>query len=189
MIRLDSEEKRRWTWPHLVCGTMLVMVLGCAPPQHSDLRTAEVFIDAFYSWDSISLEALLSPGEHADQMLYYQGWAKGANYKILERKPCTFVEAEISCAITVTDDFGSQLDYTATDTFYFQIKDGRIHAARFESNDPPLFEEIIQWMMATKPEVLAGPCQGLFADGETPDDCARAVTTGIKEYLATKSET
>ena len=81
------------------------------------------------------------------------------------------------------------MGYTATDTFYFKIENGRIDAARFESNDPPLFEEIIQWMMATKPEVLAGPCQGLFADGETPGDCARAVTAGIKEYLATKPET
>ena len=189
MIPLPTEEKCLERLLRFVCIALIGITSACTPPQNSDVKTAEVFIDAFYSWDSISLEALLTPGAHADQMLYYQGWAQGGNYDVIDRKPCAYAGEEISCAITVTDDFGSQLGYTATDTFYFKIENGRIHAARFESNDPPLFEEIIQWMMATKPEVLAGPCQGLFADGETPGDCARAVTAGIKEYLATRSET
>ena len=77
-----------------------------AAPETKQLAVAERMIDAFYSFDPEQLAPLL---EHATtssaRILYYQGWAKGGNYKVLERAPCRIDEnKKIACAITVQDD-------------------------------------------------------------------------------------
>ena len=53
------------------------------------LPIAESLIDDFYSFDSVRLEqALASAGDSKASLLYYQGWAEGGNYEIVERKNC-----------------------------------------------------------------------------------------------------
>ena len=43
-------------------------------------QTAESFIDAFYSFDSVALNGFLNDAdESATKILYYQGWAEGGN--------------------------------------------------------------------------------------------------------------
>ena len=70
------------------------------------LAAAEKLINAFYSFDPAPLRAALADApESAPQILYYQGWAEGGNYAVLDRKPCRLTGAdEASCDITVRDD-------------------------------------------------------------------------------------
>ena len=83
-------------------------------------------INAFYSFDPEPLAALLSDaGASAEALLYYQGWAEGGNYKIIERGTCVSVTPEqVQCSITVEDDpvmaLGS--DFKVTDTFHHHIR-------------------------------------------------------------------
>ncbi len=146
---------------------------------------AEAFVDAFYSWDAQALADLVEAGEDADRVLYYQAWAEAAHYRIRNRRPCQARDdGFIECAITVTDDFGQTLGYIATDTFRLQAGPERILAVTFEVDDPPVFEQVFAWMMATRPEVFAGPCRDMFAGGETPAACARAVAESARDFAA-----
>ena len=85
------------------------------------LALAEAFIDAFYSFDSLALEATLSSAAgSASAITYYQGWAEGGNYKIVDRKRCEIKAANVvSCSITVEDDpmLAVGIDFDVTDTF------------------------------------------------------------------------
>ena len=123
---------------------------GCAaaPPLQqlgSPLTAAERLIDAFYSFDPVPLRAALidAPGSQPG-LLYYQAWAKGGNYAVLQRKPCRFdAQEEISCDITVRDDLIAALGtgYWVTDTFHLTLQDGRIVKVLNSSNDPPEFNK------------------------------------------------
>jgi hypothetical protein len=70
-----------------------------------DLALAEAFIDAFYSFDPDQLAPLLAAADGSrDRILYYQGWAEGGLYRVLDRQPCVAVEPGVyECAITVED--------------------------------------------------------------------------------------
>lgn len=174
------------------CVRALVLCLlpaigGCGRevPDTDGLEVAETFIDAFYSWDRDRLAALVTPGTDADAVLYYQGWAEAAHYEVTERRPCELIAADrVVCAITVTDDFGTALGYTATDTFTLSITDGRVASVTFQGDDPPVFEAVFEWLAETRPEVFSGPCRDLFAGGPTPGDCARAIARGARDYVA-----
>ena len=146
------------------------------------LNLAENFITTFYSWDLNSLEKLLA--EDADNLAitYYQGWAEGANYAIKIRRPCESDSNEISCAITVTDDFGRAMGYTATDTFRLIISDGHVSIVTFSGDDPPIFQQLQEWIMTERPEVLPGPFLDLFAGGNTPHACSSAVAKSAAEF-------
>ena len=160
---------------------------GCqeSEAENEPERLAEQFIDAFYRWDPVALSALVVPGKDLDRVLYYQAWAQAANYEVLTRRPCTSTAAgTFQCAITVTDDFGQALGYTATDTFTLAVADGRIAAVSFEGDDPPVFEAVFTWMSETRPEVFAGPCLNMFDGGETPGACAQAVAEAARAYAA-----
>ena len=166
-------------------------LLACLPicASADPLVTAEAFIDAFYSWDRQTLEnTLTSDTLGAEQVTYYQGWAKGGNYAIQNRRPCAWAEEEIQCPITVTDDFGKTLGYTATDTFHLTIQDSKVASVRFTADDPPIFSELQAWMMAERPEIFAGPCKDFFAGGTTPGDCARAVANAAREFMAKRGQ-
>ena len=86
------------------------LACACAEPQTTDvqqllsqnLQSAETFIDAFYTFDRAELEPLLSRAQgSAAAILYYQGWAEGGNYRIVERQACKAESATtISCAVT-----------------------------------------------------------------------------------------
>ena len=72
----------------------------------TNVGAAEAFVDAFYSFDPPRLEAILSSAEASmPQIAYYQGWAEGGNYQVVNRMPCTSDSATlVSCSITVKDD-------------------------------------------------------------------------------------
>ena len=151
----------------------------------SDLQVAEGFLDAFYRFDQPTLADYLQPGADADQVLYYQAWAEAAHYKVKQRNACIKGRRDtIICAITVTDDFGSTLGYEATDTFTLKVTANKISAVSFEGDDPPIFEELFLWIWKNRPEVLEGPCKDLFDGGNTPKECARAVVSAAKGFVA-----
>jgi hypothetical protein len=119
------------------------------------------------------------------KLLFYQGWAEGAHYRVLGRKPCRLAaEDEITCDVTVRDDLIAALEtgYWVTDTFHLKLRDGRIVKVRNSSNDPPAFDQAMEWTSSNRPEVMIGPCKGFFAGGPTPQDCARAVVASFAAY-------
>ena len=150
------------------------------------LAVAERMIDAFYSFDPEQLAPLL---EHATtssaRILYYQGWAKGGNYKVLERAPCRIDEnKKIACAITVQDDpvLALKTGFNVTDTFHLTFNGEHITAIETSSNDQPVYYEARKWVEANRPEVMSGPCKDRNAGGNTPEACARAMTKGYQEF-------
>lgn len=150
------------------------------------LAAAEAMIDAFYSFDPARLRSAMSAAPASvPQILYYQGWAEGGNYVVLDRKPCQFAKAdEVRCDITVRDDLIQALGtgYDVTDTFHLTFAEGRIVKVRTSSNDPPEFDEALNWLKGERPDLLTGPCRGFFAGGPTPQDCVRAVVKGFADY-------
>ena len=144
---------------------------------------AEEFISAFYSWDATKLKNLMTEDADTVAILYYQGWAEAANYKVKTRRPCKVEANEIVCATTVTDGFGSAMGYEATDTFRITLAESKISAVTFSGDDPPIFQELFQWISEKHPDILAGPCLNMLAGGETPGDCARAVATAARAFM------
>ena len=71
---------------YVVAGLFTLLVAGGAYSDNK--RSAEAFIDAFYSYDPALLASVMDAGEEGDRILYYQAWAEAANYKIKKRKPC-----------------------------------------------------------------------------------------------------
>jgi hypothetical protein len=150
---------------------------------------AERFISAFYSWDALSLKSLMTDDADAAAILYYQAWAEAANYKVKTRRPCKDEAEEVICAITVTDDFGSAMGYEATDTFRLTVAGNKISAVTFSGDDPPVFQELFQWISEKQPDILSGPCLNMFAGGETPGDCARAVAEAARAFMDERRKT
>ena len=176
--------------PELIQRTLTVLLLaGIQIPLKADqqaLELAEHFITTFYSWHHSSLEKLMANNADKLAITYYQGWAEGANYAIKIRRPCERDNDAIVCAITVTDDFGRAMNYTATDTFRLTINDAMISKVTFSGDDPPIFNELQQWITSERPEVLAGPCLDMFAGGETPNACAAAVARSAVEFMTAR---
>jgi hypothetical protein len=173
----------------------LVLLAGCAtapPPTGGTAATAaaqaEALIDAFHSFDAERLRAALADApDTRPRLLFYQGWAEGGNYKVLERRPCMADgPSRMACAITVRDDLITALGtgYWVTDTFHLTFDSGRIVKVTTTSNDPPQFEAALAWIVRERPEVMEGPCRGFFAGGPTPGDCVRAVVAGFAAYRA-----
>ena len=116
------------------------------------LPIAESLIDDFYSFDSVRLEeALASAEESKESLLYYQGWAEGGNYQIVERKHCAVKSSNIvSCPITVRDDpmLALGVDFFVTDTFEIGFEDARVSSVETSSNDLPIYYEARDWASA-----------------------------------------
>ena len=158
-------------------GSALAVSIGSAAyaSVHSDrslgssasdpLVRAEAMIDAFYSFDPARLRASMADAPKSQPaILYYQGWAQGGNYKVLDRKPCRLDKPdEISCSIKVKDDLIAALGtgYDVTDTFHLTVDGGRITAVRTSSDDPPQMKQAFDWLLDKNPDLLkAGPCEG-----------------------------
>lgn len=170
----------------------LLALAGLAGPvQASDqLALAEQFIDAFYSFDAKRLEKMLADADQTTgSVLYYQGWAKGGHYSIVDRAPCRTIEDNIVCDITVEDDLMRALgiDFHVTDTFELTIADGAVRTVNTRSNDLPIFWDAMAWVLETRPELKAGPCLGLFDGGPTPGACVRAVVDGFRAFTQTQA--
>ena len=179
----------------LLATAVALIASGCGgpkwpPPPNGRPETiaAERLIDAFYSFDPAELRSAMSDAPASQpQLLYYQGWAEGGNYAVIKRKPCSLGAGnEVSCDITVRDDLivALKTGYWVTDTFHMTVRDGRIVEVRNSSNDPPDFEQALNWLKRERPEVMSGPCKGFFAGGPTPQDCVRAVVAGFAAYRA-----
>ena len=175
--------------------TACLGLAGCASTPESGaaerdprLAAAEAYVDAFYSFDRERLRGLMADAvDSQPRLLFYQGWAQGGNYVILERRPCRVAQPdEVSCDIKVRDDLIAALGtgFDVTDTFHLTFRDGRIVGVRTTSNDPPEFDQALQWLATTRPELLEGPCRGFFDGGPTPQDCARAVVRGFADWVA-----
>ena len=160
-----------------------------APAAPNPIARAEQIIDAFYSFDPARLRAAMADApQSVPQIAYYQGWAQGGNYKVLDRRACRTVSpAEIACGIKVRDDLIQTLGtgYDVTDTFRMTVAGGRIVKITTSSDDPPAMSEAFKWLKGEHPEIwTTGPCQGFFAGGTTPQDCVRAIVKGFAEYRA-----
>jgi hypothetical protein len=166
------------------CGLLRTSGPDGAPP----LAAAEAFVDAFYSFDPERLNvALAGAPESLPRISYYQGWAQGGNYTIVERRPCRMDDPhQVSCSITVKDDLIAALGtgFDVTDTFHLGFSEGRIVSVRVSSNDPPEFDQAMEWVQAERAELVDGPCKDAFEGGTTPGECVRAMVQGFREYAA-----
>ena len=176
---------------HRVVPLVSMLLAGCAttpsPAPDPGLARAEALIDAFYSYDPARLRAALADAPaSAQQIIYYQGWAQGGNYKVLDRKPCVRTKpGQIDCSITVRDDLIQTLGtgFDVTDSFHLTVDRGRIVKVTTSSNDPPAMGEAFKWLRAQRPDIwTTGPCMGFFAGGATPQECVRAVVAGFADY-------
>lgn len=160
---------------------------------HSDekaqIAIAEKMIDAFYSFDPELLRPLLAQAtESAPRVLYYQGWAEGGNYIVLNRAACVMEgPSKVACGITVQDDPVVELKtgFNVTDTFHLTFEGRTLVAVDTSSNDQPIYYEARQWVEANMPEVMTGPCKNRNAANGTPGDCAVAMTAGYRAYYET----
>lgn len=182
-----------WTTALLIALALFVSSCARFPVSHiadlpnKNLQSAETLIDAFYSFSPIELEPLLSKAaSSAPTILYYQGWAEGGNYKIVNRQACKAVtENVISCAITVQDDpvLALNIDFNVTDTFTITFSNTEIITVETSSNDKQIYLDAFNWVTKEMPEVMSGPCLGFFNGGPTPGDCARAMTQGYRKFI------
>ena len=130
------------------------------------LPIAESLIDDFYSFDSVRLEeALASAEDSKESLLYYQGWAEGGNYEIVERERCAVKSSNIvSCPITVKDDpmLALAVDFFVTDTFEIAFEDGRVASVETSSNDLPVYYQARDRVLSNMPELIVEPCEGFL---------------------------
>ena len=175
-------------------ATTLVFILSLSscgnvsPPSDRDVAAAEAYVDAFYSFDPDELAgALASAEESLPKMLFYQGWAEGGNYEVVERFPCARSNNEtIECSITVKDDLigALEIDFNVTDTFHVTVVDGHIASVTNSSNDPQAYWDAEEWVRENRQELIELPCEGFFDGGPTPGDCVRAMVSGYAEYVS-----
>ena len=151
------------------------------------VASAEALIEEFYSYDREALEAALGSSPSAAFVLYYQGWAEGANYGIVQRMPCEAASVRlVTCSITVEDDLVKALgiERDTTDTFSIEVDaDGSIGVVSLGSDDLPEYREALEAVLEDNPD-LFGPgaaCEGFYDGGPTPGDCARAVVDLLTE--------
>jgi hypothetical protein len=160
--------------------------------QNPNVVVANEFIDSFYSFNSVKLKSILSAAEESKpSLLYYQGWAEGGNYEIVDRHPCVAKnDSLVICPVTVKDDLISalEIDFYVTDTFHITVLHGRIITVTTSSNDPPIFHEAREWVQQNLFELIEEPCQGIWKDGTTPGECVRAMVKGYAEFIASERE-
>ena len=185
----------------LAAVILAILLQGCgaAPsaegPTHTEslLPIAEALIDDFYSFDANRLASALAVAEASKaSLLYYQGWAQGGNYEIVQRRRCVIKARNVvSCAITVRDDpmLALGIDYFVTDTFEISFAGGRVVAVETSSDDLPVYYEARDWVRSEMPELIAQPCEGFFDGGPTPGECAAAMAEGYRRFAASEAST
>jgi len=189
------ETSRRYAFVFILSASLLVGCSGSALrpgtiQASSSTGASEAIIDAFYSFDSIRLKKALQPAASAiPKIVFYQGWAQGGNYRIVERKPCRQgSESDVVCAITVKDDLIGALgiNFNVTDTFRISFSGKTVSNVRTTSNDPPEFHEAFEWVQRERQDLIRKPCEGFFDGGPTPGDCVRAMVRGFAEFASRK---
>ena len=154
------------------------------------LVMAERFIDAFYSFDAEDLRDTLAAAKTSmPAIVYYQGWAQGGNYEIVNRMPCLAkTPVVISCSVTVKDDLMGALGipFDVTDTFSLTIERGDIVSVETSSNDLDVFRSAQDWVGVHHPELLREPCRDFFNGGSTPGKCVQAMVEGFARFAASE---
>ena len=128
---------------------------------------------------------MASAKESKPRLLYYQGWAEGGNYIVLERTSCFMEEKnKVACPVTVQDDpvMALKTDFNVTDTFHLTFEGEKLVTVDTSSNDQPIYYEARKWVEANMPEVMSGPCKNRNLEDATPGDCARAMTKGYAAF-------
>jgi hypothetical protein len=153
---------------------------------HNNLQKSENLIDAFYSFEKDRLEAALTFAQDSiPNVVFYQGWAEGGNYKIIKRQPCLAKKLDlISCSITVQDDLMLALgiDFNVTDTFEIKFSGSKIISVETSSNDLDVFWQAREWVNKKHPELIEVPCKGIWNGGPTPGKCVRAMVEGYSRF-------
>ncbi|MEJ0033312.1 MAG: hypothetical protein WDO15_24585 [Bacteroidota bacterium] len=148
------------------------------------------FVDAFYSFNSDTLAAVLSDAKQSHpEILYYQKWAECGHYKIVTRHG--FIEKNdslILCPVTVKDDLMAALkiDFNVTDTFHVTIREGRIRSVTTSSNDPDEYYQAKEWVKKNRPAYVEKQCEGIWDGGPTPCECIQGMIKGFSELAATE---
>jgi len=153
-----------------------------------DLEISEHFIDAFYSFSPERLRLTLRFAESSmASVIYYQGWADGGNYSVVERHDCGEQGIEIVCPVTVKDDLMLALGikFNVTDSFHLTVGEGEIRSVTISSNDLDVFRDAEAWVWKERTSLIEEVCAGYFEGGETPSDCVRAMVRGFREYTQT----
>lgn len=171
--------------------SLVLFVVACKNVSRStNVDVANKFIDAFYSFDHDALDSVLdhAKGSKPD-ILYYQGWAECAHYKVMKRG--TFIQKNDSlllCPITVKDDLmgALEIDFNVTDTFHVTIIDGRIRSVKTSSNDTDTYYAAKDWVKQNRPEYVEKQCEGIWEGGPTPCDCVLGMIRGFKEFTEAK---
>lgn len=152
----------------------------------SNLQIANAFVDAFYSFDRDSLQAMLSAAEAAQpEILYYQQWARCGNYAVKQRDQ--YFEKNDSTVVfpvTVKDDLmgALQIDFNVTDTFHITLRDGKIEAVQTSSNDPAEYYEAKAWVKEHRPDLIEKACEGIWEGGPTPCECVQGMVKGFYAF-------
>ena len=151
-----------------------------------NLKLAEQYIDAFYSFNPKLLNPLLTQaGESQKKMLFYQGWAKDGNYIIKQRHPCKLSEGnEVLCSIRVQDDLVLALgiDFDVTDTFHVYFTDDYISQIKTSTDDPKLYHDAYKWVMENQGEQVRPACKGNKDVKPSPSRCVKLMLLGYQEY-------
>jgi hypothetical protein len=170
----------------VLCGCGSTHATDGATSRQIEIAKAEEFVDAFYSFDANALANVLDGAASTKpEILHYQGWARGGNCKIMNRKPCMPEGADsIACSITVDDDLITALGITSdvTDTFHLTFSGGQVSAVETSSDDPPEFHQAEAWVRGNRPQLFEVPCPGYFAGGPTPGECVKAMVQGFREF-------
>ena len=151
------------------------------------MHIANAFVDAFYSFDRDSLQAVLSSAELSQpEILYYQKGAECGHYEVLQRDQ--YFEKNDSTVIfpvTVKDDLmgALQIDFNVTDTFRITIQDDKIRSVQTSFNDPDEYYAAKEWVKANRPQYVEKPCEGIWADGPTPCECVQGMVKGFHDFV------
>lgn len=172
----------------IICVFHLNIAYSDDKPNASNRILSESLIDAFYSFDKDRLETALQHAQGSiPNVVFYQGWAEGGNYKVVKRLPCLEKNKHlVSCSITVQDDLmlALEIDFNVTDTFEITYQDTKAISVETSSNDLEVFWQAREWVKENHPDLIAKPCQGIWNGGPTPGDCVRAMVKGYKLFRA-----
>ncbi len=181
---------------YILCPFILLLC-SCSTATHKDIpannvATGNKFIDAFYSFNRDSLQAVLSSAEKSQpEILYYQKWAECAHYKVVDRsKYIERNDSTILFPVTVKDDLMAALaiDFNVTDTIHISFQKGKIRSVKTSSNDPDAYHEAKEWVNKNRPEWVKKPCEGIWAGGPTPCECVLGMLKGFTELTESKKQ-
>lgn len=177
---------------------IFILLLGnCTTATHREILANNVavgnkFIDIFYSFNTDSLQALLSGAKKSQpEILYYQKWAACAHYRIVDRSH--YLEKSDSLVVfpvTVKDDLMAALaiDLHVTDTFHISFQKGKIRSIKTSSNDIAEYYEAKEWVNKNRPELVKKACEGIWEGGPTPCECVLGMIKGFSELTESKKQ-